>query len=311
MRVAPGGDRLMLHIPEELLGREVELASVTVTAEMIANYAHAVGDTAPTSGEAPPTFCLSMRRGMTPDVPLEADMFGVYGGHDLEFHHPIRAGERYRITGRIAEVYEKIGRSGTLTVVVREADIRDQAGEVAAKITERQIVRKRPDAPVPAARTATRASARTVTDPIEDTHGTNTAVADPDLGHELGPWRRSTPDADTIARYAGTADIAEPLFTSAPAARGLGYRGVVVPGPMLAAFLEHFVRHELPGWQLERLGTTFRVPTITGDTITLSGVVTERHELADGERIVSDLVIEHSDGERAVTGTATLRRVRM
>lgn len=300
----------MLHIPEELLGREIELASVTVTAEMIANYAHVVGDTPPTTGEAPPTFCLSMRRGMTPSVSLEADMFGVYGGHDLEFHHPIRAGERYRITGRIAEVYEKMGRSGTLTVVVREAEIRDHAGEVAARIVERQIVRKRPDTPVPE-RTVPRASARTATDPPKDTHATDAAAADPDLGHELGPWRRSTPSADTIARYAGTADIAEPLFTSAPAARGLGYRGVVVPGPMLAAFLEHFVRRELPGWQLERLGTTFRVPTITGDTITLSGVVTERHELADGERIVADLVIEHGDGERAVTGTATLRRIRV
>ena len=295
----------MLHIPEGLLGREVELARVTVTREMIADYARVVGDTPSPSGEAPPTFCVSMRRGMTPDVALPPDMFGVYGGHDLEFHHPIRAGEEYRVTGTIAEVYEKVGRSGTLTVVVREAVIRDRSGTVAARIIERQIVRKRPTtAAPPAAKSSHPAAERGADD--SDTVGR--PVVDLELGHELGPWRRATPTAEVIARYAGTADIAEPLFTSAATARGLGYRGVVVPGPMLTAFMEQFVRRELPGWRLERLSATFRVPTITGDTITFSGVITERHELADGERIVSDLIIEHGDGERAVTGTATLRR---
>lgn len=297
----------MLHIPESLLGREVELGCITVTAEMIASYAEAVGDTPAVSGEAPPTFCLSMRRGMTPEVTLPSDMFGVYGGHDLEFHHPIRAGEQYRIAGKIADVYEKIGRSGTLTVVVREAAIRDSRGTLAAQIVERQIVRQRPE--TAAAATLKPSHPNLVEEPDGgDAQAANRPVADIDLGHELGPWQRATPSAAVIARYAAGADVAEPLFTNASTARGLGYRGVVVPGPMLAAFMEQFVRRELPGWQIERLSATFRVPTITGDSIVLSGVITERHELADGERIVCDLVIEHSDGERAVTGTATLRQ---
>jgi hydroxyacyl-ACP dehydratase HTD2-like protein with hotdog domain len=296
---------MILHIPESQLGRQVELGRVTVTAEMIARYAEAVGDTPAASGEAPPTFCLSMRRGMTPEVQLPADTFGVYGGHDLEFHQPIRAGVDYRITGKIAEVYEKMGRSGTLTVVVREAVVSDSRDRIAVRIVERQIVRKRP---ATAATTKERTPHLAEDAETLETEGAERPVADIDLGHELGPWRRATPAADDIARYAGSADIAEPLFTSAEAARGLGYRGVVVPGPMLAAFMEHFVRRELPGWQLQRLSATFRVPTITGDSIVLGGVITERHEGPDGERIVADLVIEHGDGERAVTGTATLRR---
>lgn len=129
-----------------------------------------------------------------------------------------------------------------------------------------------------------------------------------DLGHELGPRRRQTPDAAQIASYVGAADIAEPMFTEPPLARALGYRGLVVPGPLLTAYLEQFVRAELVGFVLERLSTTFRVPTIAGDTMLLRGVITERHELADGERLVCDLVIEHSNGERAVTSTAMLRR---
>jgi hypothetical protein len=100
----------------------------------------------------------------------------------------------------------------------------------------------------------------------------------------------------------------EPLFTEPALARALGYRGVVVPGPMLTAFLDQFVRRELPGWRLEALSTTFRIPTIAGDRIVFSGVVTEQHYLPEGERIVCDLIIDHSDSERAVTGTAALAR---
>jgi hydroxyacyl-ACP dehydratase HTD2-like protein with hotdog domain len=293
----------MLRVPANLLGREIELATVTVTPAMIAAYRRAVGDAA-TGVDAPPTFCLSLRRGMTPEVPLPSDMFGVYGGHDLELHAPIRAGQTYRVTGCIADVYEKIGRSGTLTVVVREAVICSAGGTRAATVVERQIVRRRPLGPHPRAAVTSRASA----DDAVELEVASRGVGDLDVGHELGPRRRATPDAEQVARYAGTADIAEPLFTSAGAARALGYRGIVVPGPMLTAFLEHFVRADLRGWRLERLSTTFRVPTITGDVITFSGVVTERHELADGARLVCDLVIEHADGERAVTGTATLRQ---
>jgi len=131
-----------------------------------------------------------------------------------------------------------------------------------------------------------------------------------ELGHELGPRQRAGLQVEDVARYVQTADIAEPLFTEPALARALGYRGVVVPGPMLAAFLEQFVRSELAGWRLERLSTTFRVPTIAGDPLILHGVVTEHHVTADGERIVCDLLLEHADGERAVTGTATLGRRR-
>jgi hypothetical protein len=115
------------------------------------------------------------------------------------------------------------------------------------------------------------------------------------------------PTAAQVGTYARMGEVVEPLFTEPASARALGYRGIIVPGPMLSAFLEQFVRAELIGWQLERLSATFRVSTIVGDTVILRGVVTEHHELPDGERIVCDLVIEHSDGERAVTSTATLR----
>ncbi len=138
----------MLTIPDGLLGREMDLGSVAVTSEMIAAYARAVGDEATLAGpllEAPATFCLTLRRGLTPDIVLPPRTFALYGGHDIEIHLPIRAGETYRVTARIADVFEKSGRSGRLTVVVRESIIGYENGRLVARIVERQIVRPYPE----------------------------------------------------------------------------------------------------------------------------------------------------------------------
>jgi hydroxyacyl-ACP dehydratase HTD2-like protein with hotdog domain len=133
-------------------------------------------------------------------------------------------------------------------------------------------------------------------------------VTDPTLGDEISLWERDAPTAEEVAAYVGTSRMREHLFIDADYARSRGYRGVVVPGPLLTAFLEHYLRARLPGWRLERLSTSFRVPTITGDHLRFRGAITEHHATADGERLVCDVVIEHSSGDRAVTATATLRR---
>jgi hypothetical protein len=128
------------------------------------------------------------------------------------------------------------------------------------------------------------------------------------VGDELMPEARRAPDAGQIAAYSDANEARESLFTDTAFAQAHGFGGLVVPGPMLSAFLEQFVRRQLVGWRLEHLGATFRVPTIAGAGIVLRGVVTEHHEMADGERLVCDLVVEHADGERAVTGTVRLFR---
>lgn len=128
------------------------------------------------------------------------------------------------------------------------------------------------------------------------------------LGDAIGPQRRRAPQAAQIAAYMGAGRFAEPLFVDEAYARALGFAGVIAPGPMLTAFLEQFVRGALPDWRLEALGTTFRVPTLAGSEVELRGAVTEHHEMADGERLVCDLVLSHTDGTAAVTGTARLCR---
>jgi hypothetical protein len=133
-------------------------------------------------------------------------------------------------------------------------------------------------------------------------------MRDIDLGHTLGPLRHPGLGPQQIAAYLRAGHFAEAFFNDHAFARSLGYRGILIPGPLLAALVEQFLRRELPGWELERVSTTLRVPTVTGDRLLIRGAVTERHETPDGARIVCDVVISHSDADDALTATATLRR---
>jgi len=132
-----------------LLGQPIALGTVTVTREMIRAYAARVGDAATLATDcavAPPTFCLTLHAGMTPRIELPPDVFGVYGGHDLIFHGTLRAGETYSRGVCLSDVYEKSGRSGGLTVVVRHGTIAAADGTPVVEIVERQIIRHKPPA---------------------------------------------------------------------------------------------------------------------------------------------------------------------
>lgn len=145
----------MIKLDPDQIGKEVPIATVTVTAEDIRRFAEAVGDLNPLYLDAeaaraagypnviaPPLFCMKMRGGrMRPDVPLEPGYASLHAGQDLEFIDEICAGQTYTITAKVAEAYEKTGRSGPMGIVVREVDIKDETGRIVTTLRERQIVR--------------------------------------------------------------------------------------------------------------------------------------------------------------------------
>jgi acyl dehydratase len=147
----------LLLVSDDIVGREADLGRVDVTADAIEAYLRWAGDTprlralsnSPFPLEAPPTFCLSLYRGMTPAVELPDGCFAMYGGHDIEIHRPIRAGDSLHVRARITDVFEKSGRSGTLTVVVRQVSMRDDRGFEVTSVAERQMIRRRQDAARP------------------------------------------------------------------------------------------------------------------------------------------------------------------
>jgi len=145
----------MIKLDPAQIGKEVPIGTFTVTAEDIREFAEAIEDLNPLYLDpdaahaagypnviAPPMFYLRLRGGrMQPEVPLEPGLASVHAGQEMEFADELYAGQTYTVTAKIAEVYEKTGRSGTMGIVVREVNIKDSGGKTIVVSRERQIVR--------------------------------------------------------------------------------------------------------------------------------------------------------------------------
>ena len=117
---------------KSMIGRVLSTGSATVSADHVAAFAGALGDTSSEYATvAPPTYPIAfmtqaMAGGMDAFLELGLNfMTLVHGEQEFEYVRPVRAGETLTLTGRIADVFEKTGSSGTLDFVVLETEARD------------------------------------------------------------------------------------------------------------------------------------------------------------------------------------------
>jgi acyl dehydratase len=129
-----------------LIGRESKPFTAEVVAEEVSDFAKAVGDLNPLYLDAeaaqrspfhaivaPPTYPIRMAAGGgDPELFLSLDLNYaslLHAEQEFEWFRPIVAGEKVTITGRIGDMYEKQGKSGTLDFVVMEQIAKDEKGE--------------------------------------------------------------------------------------------------------------------------------------------------------------------------------------
>jgi acyl dehydratase len=130
-----------------LIGRETKPMPAEVVAEEVAAFARSVGDLNPLYVDAevarkspfgaivaPPTYPIRMAAGAgDPELFLSLDLNYaslLHAEQEFEWYRPLKAGEKVTITGRVGEMYEKQGKSGTLDFVVMEQIARDEKDEV-------------------------------------------------------------------------------------------------------------------------------------------------------------------------------------
>ena len=110
--------------------------TATVEAGHLKRFTEAIGDHDPRwLKEAPPTFLVALA---PPSMHLaEAEEYGkgwLNGGNRFEYLEPVRVGDRITATGRVADVYEKTGSSGSLLFIIFETEYVNQHGRTVARL---------------------------------------------------------------------------------------------------------------------------------------------------------------------------------
>ena len=116
-----------------LIGKETPPGEATASAEEIVAFCEAIGDVRPEYVDrqagagplVPPTFPMRfLFDALDPDLFFELglNLAGiVHAEQEFVYERPVKAGEQYRIIGKVHDVWEKQGRSGLLDFVTFEA----------------------------------------------------------------------------------------------------------------------------------------------------------------------------------------------
>ena len=123
-----------------MMGRELSTGSATVDAAHVAAFARALRDpnpayTGPDATTAPLTYPIAFMAQALAGGSSTFDELGlnfmtlIHGEQEFEYVRPVRVGETLTLTGRVGDIYEKTGSSGTLDFVVLETEATDAEGK--------------------------------------------------------------------------------------------------------------------------------------------------------------------------------------
>jgi acyl dehydratase len=93
-------------------------------------------------------------------------------------------------------------------------------------------------------------------------------------------------------------------FTDENAARQEGFTSLIVPGNLGMMAMATSVQRWLPDARISKLDCVFRQPLNQGETVTATGVVTDRHDGEEEITLEMDLYLTRQDGQRPQGGTA-------
>ena len=133
---------------ESKLGTVLSETEITVDGDALIRYAKAIGETDPKYVEKGPDLVahpgmvtvFQAQRGQV-DIKFPFAKTSMHGGSAIFTYAPIHAGDKLKVTSKLANVYTKTGRSGPMGFVVHENEFINQEGVVVAKIQDSMVTR--------------------------------------------------------------------------------------------------------------------------------------------------------------------------
>lgn len=130
------------------VGFVFDTATFTVKQENMLGWARSVGESDPRftdpdhpEFQAHPTYTASLvsRRVLPEDFPKIGGPRGIDGGKAVTVLRPIRPGDQLKASATIADIYEKTGRSGTMTFIVQRMSFVNQDDEPVSTVDWKMI----------------------------------------------------------------------------------------------------------------------------------------------------------------------------
>jgi hypothetical protein len=139
-------------IDRDWIGREFDQAEFQVRGEDIVAYAKACGESEPRftdpahpDFQAPPTYTAKyVSRRILPESFPHIGARGFDAGKTVHVHGAVRPGDRLTAKSRIADIYEKTGRTGSMVFIVHRMEFTNQHGHLVAVVDWRMV--RQPDA---------------------------------------------------------------------------------------------------------------------------------------------------------------------
>ena len=197
----------------------------------------------------------------------------MWAGSRIEYHQPLRVGQRVRKTSTVSDVSMKEGTSGQLVFVVVRHDYEGPAG--LALVEEQDLVYRddpAPGAPAPAQKPA----------PTE------------------AGWRRTIdPDPVLLFRYSALTFNSHRIHYDLPYAKEVeGYLGLIVHGPLTATLMLDLFLIERPEARITGYRYRAMSPLICGNAFDVAGAPSEDTNTAE-------LWAQNGAGGLAMKGTVT------
>ena len=130
------------------LGKVLGEMWITVSEEVILRYSKAIGETDPKYTKpgpnliAPPGIVTVLEGpSQREQVKFPFAKTSMHGGSAVFSNAPIRAGDKLRVTIKLADVYIKTGRSGAMGFVIHENEFIREDGTVVARMQDTYLAR--------------------------------------------------------------------------------------------------------------------------------------------------------------------------
>jgi hypothetical protein len=139
------------QIKKDWVHHEFDTATFEVKEQEVLDFAIAVGETEPRftdpshpDFQAPPTFTAKfVSRRILPESFPSLGSRGFDAGKTVNAYGPVRPGDTLTAHSKIADIYEKTGRSGSMVFLVHRMEFENQNGELVSVVDWRMV--RQPD----------------------------------------------------------------------------------------------------------------------------------------------------------------------